>query len=258
MFAKFGLPETVVTDNGSGFVSEEFEMFLRKNGIKHTTSAPYHPATNELAERAVQIVKRGLKKVTDGSMNTRLAKVLLAYRITPHSTTGVSPAELLLGRRVQTRLDLLKPHTAERVESNQNKQKVKHDAGSKSRTFQTGDSVFAKNFGVGCRWLPGKIVKKTGPVSFHVHLEDGRQRRCHQDHLRLRVVDDGTPEMSEVVVDDSFPITTDETVEQEVNTQPTTQEAVLPVPTGTSELPQPNESNVRTHSEDSIARNYPR
>ena len=192
LFAKFGLPETIVTDNGAGFVSLEFETFLRKNGIKHTTSAPYHPASKGLAERAVQIVKRGLKKMTTGSMNNRLAEVLFTYRITPQSTTGVTPAELLLGKRPRTRLDLLKPHMAERVESKQQEQKAKHDSTARSRAFQTGDAVFVKNFVGGHRWLPGKISKKTEPVSFHVQLEDGRQRRCHQDHLRSRVVDDGT------------------------------------------------------------------
>jgi len=64
----------LVTDNGSCFVSSEFENFLLKNGIKHITSAPYHPATNGLAERAVQIVKKGLKKEVGGSMAMRLAK----------------------------------------------------------------------------------------------------------------------------------------------------------------------------------------
>ena len=71
---------------------------VRKNGIKHTTSAPYHQASNGLAERAVQIVRRGLKKMTTGSMNTGLAKVLFTYGITPQSTTGVAPAEMLLGK----------------------------------------------------------------------------------------------------------------------------------------------------------------
>ena len=61
LFAKFGLPETIETDNGTGFTSQEFKTFLGDNGIRHVTSAPYHPASNGLAERVVQIVKKGLK-----------------------------------------------------------------------------------------------------------------------------------------------------------------------------------------------------
>ena len=83
LFARFGLPETVVTDNGPGFVSREFEQFLKNNGIYHTTAAPYHPASNGLAERAVQTVKKGLKKEKSGNITSRLSKVLLAYRTTP-------------------------------------------------------------------------------------------------------------------------------------------------------------------------------
>ena len=83
LFAQFGIPETVVTDNGTCFVSAEFESFLKSNGIKHLTSAPYHPASNGLAERAVQIVKKGLKKIKQGHIRTRLAQILLNYRLTP-------------------------------------------------------------------------------------------------------------------------------------------------------------------------------
>ena len=147
VYAKFGLPEMIVTDNGSNFVSAEFEDFLRKNGIRHITSAPYHPSSNGLAERAVQIVKKGLKKVVQGSISDRLAKILFTYRITPQGTTGVSPAELLLGKRPRTRLDLMKPKTADRVERKQQQQKLQHDAKAKARTYAAGDLVWAKNYG---------------------------------------------------------------------------------------------------------------
>ena len=93
-----------MTDNGACFVSAEFTSFLESSGVKHLTSAP---ASNGLAERAVQIVKKGLKKVVQGNICIRLAQVLFAYRLTPQATTGVSPAELLLGRRPRSRLDLL-------------------------------------------------------------------------------------------------------------------------------------------------------
>ena len=98
-----------------------------RNGIRHLTSAPYHPQSNGLAERAVQIIKNGLKKVTTRNVRVRLAKILFAYRLTPQTTTGLSPAEMLLGRRPRSRLDLLKPHTADRVERKQLAQKSQHD-----------------------------------------------------------------------------------------------------------------------------------
>jgi transposase InsO family protein len=100
LFAKFGLPETIVTDNGTGLTSQEFKAFLQDNGVKHVTSSPYHPASNGLAQSAVPVVKRGLKKVTSGNMSAHIAKVLFTYRVSPHNTTGASPAELLLGRRL--------------------------------------------------------------------------------------------------------------------------------------------------------------
>ena len=58
LFARFGIPEEIVSDNGTQFVSEDFQAFIRSNGIRHITSALYHPATNGLADRAVQTSSR--------------------------------------------------------------------------------------------------------------------------------------------------------------------------------------------------------
>ena len=66
MFATRGLPRTVVYDNKSLFTSNEFQDFLVKNGIRHIKTAPYHLAPNGLAERAVQTLKEGLKKLISG------------------------------------------------------------------------------------------------------------------------------------------------------------------------------------------------
>ena len=103
-------------------------------------------------------------------MNTRLAKILFSYRITPQGTTGIAPAELLLGRSPRTRLDLLRPNTADRVEERQRQQKKKHDSKAKDRTFREGETVLVKNFGYGCRWLPGTIIELSSPGSFKVLL----------------------------------------------------------------------------------------
>ena len=148
-------------------------------------------------------MKQGLKKITHGSIRTRLVRILKAYRLTPHSTTGMSPAEMLLGRHPKSRLDLIKPMTADRVEAKQLNQKSQHDARSKDRCFQEGDTVFVRNFQTGDKWLLGVISKQTGPVSYMVKLTNGRERHCHQDQLQKRTVD-VTPE-DPVQIDNPIP-----------------------------------------------------
>ena len=110
LFAQFNLPTTLVSDNGPQFTAQEFEDFCSSNGIKHIWVTPYHPSSNGLAERAVRVVKEGLKKQnTSDTLTDRLSRVLLIYRITPQSTTGIAPAELLFGRNLRSKLDLFKP-----------------------------------------------------------------------------------------------------------------------------------------------------
>ena len=74
LFAQFGIPNIITTDNGSCFVSSKFEDFLTTNGIIHWKSSPYHPSSNRSPEKAVQIVKHGLKKMKDGTLNNRLSQ----------------------------------------------------------------------------------------------------------------------------------------------------------------------------------------
>ena len=62
VFSEFGIPETVVSNNAVCFTEEQFQTFVTPNGIKHTTSALHHPASNGLAECAVEIVKNGLNR----------------------------------------------------------------------------------------------------------------------------------------------------------------------------------------------------
>ena len=149
LFAQFGLPQTIVTDNGPCFSSEEFALFLKNNGILHLKSAPYHPSTNGLAERAVQTFKQGMKKFTDGDLRDRISRFLAHYRTTPHTTTGVCPAELLLGRRPRTRLDLLRPSVSTRVNHKQLQQKKAHDDKAQVRNFSVGEEIYTWQYGRG-------------------------------------------------------------------------------------------------------------
>ena len=49
LFATHGIPEHVVSDNGSGFTNQEFKQFMEQNSIKYTTTSPYHPSSNGIA-----------------------------------------------------------------------------------------------------------------------------------------------------------------------------------------------------------------
>ena len=188
-FSCHGLPVTVVTDNGSAFTSQEFKDFLRSNGVKHVTTSPYHPASNGLVERAVQTMKMALKKTADKRMSveSRLLQFLFQYRITLHTTTGLSPAELLMGRRLRSHLSLLHPGVEERVKATQEKQRKYHDRGARERSFNVGDHVWARNYSRGPKWLSGVISGIRGPVSVWVELSDGGKVKRHYDQIRARV-----------------------------------------------------------------------
>ena len=106
-FADHGVPRVLVSENAKGFGSEEMSAFCEANGIKQVFSPAWHPKSNGQAESAVK--SSGLRKQTGGSLHIRLCRVLFQYRTTPHSTTGRTPAELLDGRPMVTRLDRLRP-----------------------------------------------------------------------------------------------------------------------------------------------------
>ena len=98
LFSAYGLPEQLVSDNGPQFLSEEFQTFMKQNGVKHIRCAPYHPSFNGAAERFIQTFKQAMKaSEKDGhSVSHRLANFLMTYRSTPHTTMNVAPCTLFL------------------------------------------------------------------------------------------------------------------------------------------------------------------
>ena len=123
IFARFGLPEQLVSDNGPQFASEEFRQFCETNGIRHIRGSPYHPSLNGAAERLVQTFKESMKNQTVKQPQLCLDNFLLSYRATPQSTTNRSPAEMMLGRPLRTKLSLVKPDVTAYVARKQASQK---------------------------------------------------------------------------------------------------------------------------------------
>ena len=109
--------------------------------------------------------------------------------------------------------------------------------------------------------MPGKIVKVAGPVSFYVQLEDGRQRKCHQDHLRARVVGEDSLEMAPVTPDESFlslPSASGDLVgtRGEGSTQPHSTPAEEQ-PQGSSEASHSDSLSIPSQSTETSTRRYP-
>ncbi|XP_062504949.1 uncharacterized protein K02A2.6-like [Corticium candelabrum] len=99
IFSRHGVPECVVSDNGTQYTSEEFNIFANEYGFNHVTSSPKYPKANGEAERAVKTVKTLLQKAKDPYL------ALLSYRTTPLSN-GFSPSQLLMSRRLRSNLPM--------------------------------------------------------------------------------------------------------------------------------------------------------
>ena len=188
-FSVFGLPKLLVSDNGTCFTSAEFETFMKQNGIDHVRSAPFHPSSNGLAERAVQTFKEGMKKIKGDTLQTKLSRFLFSYRITPHTTTGLSPAELMMSRRLRSALDILMPDVKTKVQQKQLKQKENHDNKKRLRSFAPGDNVFVRNYSYGPKWIPAVITSSSGPVSYTVTIGNGQTLKRHVDQVRAGLAD---------------------------------------------------------------------
>uniref|UniRef100_A0A5S6PZZ1 RNA-directed DNA polymerase n=1 Tax=Trichuris muris TaxID=70415 RepID=A0A5S6PZZ1_TRIMR len=143
LFCRFGLPDTLVSDNGTHFRSSEFKDFCQRNGIEHIFSTPYHPQSNGQAERFVDTFKRSLLKLkAEGPIPKMLSTFLLRYRSSPNPfTEGCrSPAEMMFGRQIKTDLTLLHPTAIDNVPSDGRMTKYfNRHHGSKARTFLPGD-----------------------------------------------------------------------------------------------------------------------
>ena len=194
VFACFGIPESIVSDNGLQFTASEFAEFCELNGVRHVHVAPYHPSSNGLTERAVQTFKKGFKKLSKGSVHDKISRFLFSYRIMPQSTTRTSPAELLFGRPLRSRLHLLRPNLSQNVENKQQQQKLNHDKRAVERIFVEGEKVFIRNYSkVGKKWLPG-IMLSVAQRSVKVKLISDLVIHRHFDQIRKRTVEEPTVE----------------------------------------------------------------
>lgn len=182
IFARHGIPQAVISDNGPQFSSDLFSNFARSYAFTHKTSSPLHPKSNGLAEKAVGIAKRLLTKTKESHGDIFLS--LLEYRNTPICDSA-SPAQLLMGRRLCSVLPVTMKHLLQRppnmrevknkmAESKRNQARFYNQQARPLPALTTGDHVRVQKDG---KWDPAIITQKHNERSYTVRTNDGEYRR---------------------------------------------------------------------------------
>ena len=214
LFSRVGIPQEVLTDQGTAFLSKKLKQVYSLLGIKGIRTTPYHPQTDGLVERYNQTLKGMLRKYVAANgkdWDRWLPYLMFAYREVPQASSGFSPFELLYGRPVRGPLDLLKeawegpkaPHTnsilshvlqmrekmeemTELVRSNlekvQHRQKVWYDKKARQRTLQPGQKVLlllpTSENKLLAQWQgPFTITRKVGPATYEIDMPDRKKTR---------------------------------------------------------------------------------
>ena len=153
LFSTHGIPDIIVSDNGPQFSSDAFRQFATKSDFVHVTSSPKYPRANGEVERAVRTVKALLRKNEDPY------PALLAYRSTPLKN-GFSPSELLMGRRLRTKVpampNILKPNVQDtdrqtvqlKEDAYRSRQQIYHDKRHQAHTLPplpSGQQVWVRD-----------------------------------------------------------------------------------------------------------------
>eukprot|EP00118_Oscarella_pearsei_P024304 m.303614 g.303614 ORF g.303614 m.303614 type:complete len:479 (+) comp40836_c0_seq2:2784-4220(+) len=184
-FARHGIPDIVVSDNGPQFANEEFTRFSREWGFKHVTSSPRYPQSNGKVENSVNTCKTIMKKALKAQSDVYLA--LMDFRNTPSEKIGPSPAQLLFGRQIQTRLPvtpkLLQPAVAapevvtRRISEAKEQQAARYDQKSKPLPpLKPGDTVRMKRPGQK-EWSPAVCKKRLDSRSYMIKSGPRMYRR---------------------------------------------------------------------------------
>ena len=113
LVANWRLPQTIGSDNCPQLASKTFADWCNACSIAYLTSEPFHPAANGEAERLVGVFKQAMKRAVREEKKSKhlvLREFLQQYRVTPHSTTGRTPAELMLRHQMRSSLSLCYNH----------------------------------------------------------------------------------------------------------------------------------------------------
>ena len=186
-FARHGVPKSLRTDNGPQFVSVEFADLLTSYGVSHVRTTPLWLRANGEVERQNATLLEAIRaaQVEGKAWQRELQVFLLAYRITPHSVTGVAPADLLFNWQVRSKLPQVQMPTnatpaTQRVQDLDAEQKqARNDSANSPAT------THKSNIGIGSRVLLQRSNRRN-KTEFTFHHEPFTVTRHHHDQVVLR------------------------------------------------------------------------
>ena len=174
IFARIGIPEILVSDNGPQFSnSSVFTTFLTANGVRYLPVPTYSPWSNGTAEVCVRIFKTHLRKLNADPTNIQklLPQFLLNYRATPHTVTGVPPSTRMMGRQLRTVLEASLQAAVGRAGNS---------VGEVQKWYE-GQRVLAYNVRLK-KWEVGRVMEATSGPTVKI-LQGGIIKLRHTRHL---------------------------------------------------------------------------
>ena len=171
IFAEYGWPETIISDNSPCYSAESFTKLMTDYSVNHMTSSPHYPQSNGFAEKYVQIVKNLFYKAKEEGID--LYKSLMIYRNTPLLHNLQSPVQILKSQTARTQLPMSSTARIQQVlgseqlrVSNKNEHLPTHDN-------HIGQSVMYLS-PINKRWYPAKIRSLCQePRSYKIETDDG-------------------------------------------------------------------------------------
>ena len=193
IFMEFGLPESIIADCGTQYISEKFKNACKNSNVILSHSAPHHHQANSSAERSVGTVKNLWKKATE--LGQSKATALWMHRVTPLDDTLPSPSELLFGRKPKLFLPSGKGGRNEandrHIEANdrrQEAQRIHYRAGVDKQPLNTGETVDVYNT-IRKVWEPATVIERPSPIKeprTYIVEKNGRRLFRTREHIKPR------------------------------------------------------------------------
>lgn len=225
VITRFGVPDTIHSDQGRQYESELFQETCKLLDIQKTHTTPYHPQSDGMVERFNRTLTTMLSAFVNehhSDWDVHLPYVMMAYRSSIQETTGMTPNMLMLGRETKTPVDIMyePPRNVkkapshkwvwelqERLEIAHNtvrnnigqamvRQKHYHDRKLKWKTFQNGEEVYVffprRRPGTSPKFTsfwqgPYKIIRKMSDLTYMVNCGPrGGEQVIHVDRMRKK------------------------------------------------------------------------